>query len=103
MSLRQSTPDALRLLVELAGYKPTDEDMLYVASSGSLIHMIYLRELGTPWHPHTVNSAARFRHGKCVEYGIEHGAPYDPNIVELSKLPYKPDIDRWMASIIYNE
>lgn len=103
MSLRHSTVDALRILVELAGYKPMDEDMLYVASSGSLDHIIYLRELGTPWHPHAVNSAARFRHTACVEYGIEHGAPYDPNIVELSRLPYRVDIDRWMASIIYNE
>jgi hypothetical protein len=102
-SLRHPTTDALRLLVELAGYKPTVEDMLYVASRGSLDHIIYLRELGTPWHPHTVNSAARFRHDICVNYGIEHGAPYDVNIVELSILPYQADIDRWMASIIYNE
>jgi hypothetical protein len=102
-SLRHSTVDALRVLVELAGYKPTDEDMLYVASRGSLDHLVYLRELGTPWHPHTVNSAARFRHTACMEYGIQHGAPYDPNIVELSRLPYRADIDRWMASIIYNE
>jgi len=101
-SLRHSTVDALRLLVELAGYKPTDEDMLYVASRGSLDHIIYLRELGTPWHPHTVNSAARFRHTVCMEYGIEHGAPYDPNIVELSHQSHKADVDRWMASIIYN-
>lgn len=101
-AFRQSTTDAIRLLVNLAGYKPNDEDMLYVAGRGSLDHMIYLRELGTPWHPQTVNSAARHKNHACMDYGIEHGAPYDSNIVELSHLPYSSDIDRWMATIIYN-
>jgi hypothetical protein len=103
MALRHPTIDAFRILVEVAGYNPLQEDTLYAASRGSLPHLTYLHELGVAWHPQAVNSAARFKHHTCVEYGIEHGAPYDANLVELSRLPYRADIDRWMASIIYNE
>jgi hypothetical protein len=103
MALRHPTIDAFRILVEVAGYNPLKEDTLYAASRGSLPHLTYLHELGAPWHPQAVNSAARFKHHTCVDYGIQHGAPYDANLVELSRLPYRADIDRWMASIIYNE
>jgi len=101
MALRHSTTDAMRLLIEIGNYIPTEEDMLFVASRGALNHLIYLHELKTPWHSQTVNSAALFKHHTCVDYGIQCGAPYDTNLVELSRLPYSHDIDSWMFSIIY--
>ena len=100
LALRNPKTDALRLLVELRGYKPTERDMRLVASIGALHHLIYLHGVNTPWHEHSVNRAARFKHHACVDYGIQCGAPYDPNIVELSRLPYRSDIDQWMASMI---
>ena len=101
MAIRHATIDAFRLLVEVGGYKPVEEDTLYAASRGSLPHLTYLHEMGVSWHPQTVNSAARFKHHACADYGIQHGAPYDSNLVELSHLPYRADIDRWMSTIIY--
>jgi hypothetical protein len=36
-----------------------------------------------------------------MEFGIQCGAPYDPNFIELAYLPFSEDIDRWMANLIY--
>jgi hypothetical protein len=101
LSLRLPKIDALRLLVELAGYKPVKEDILYIATIGSINHLIYLHYLNTPWHSQAVNIAARFKHHSCMVFGIQCGAPYDPNFIELSRLPFREDIDRWMANLIY--
>ena len=99
-ALQHNTIDAFRLLVEICNYKPTEQDILYAARTRGLPHLIYLHELNTPWHPQAVNHAARLQFYAGVEYGIKCGAPYDPNLVELSRLPYTVDIDRWMLSII---
>lgn len=99
-ALQHNTIDAFRLLVEIRNYIPTEQDILYAAKTRRLSHLIYLHELKTPWHPQAVNHAARLRFYDCVEYGIKCGAPYDPNLVELSYLPYTVDIDRWMLSIM---
>lgn len=101
VSLRLPKIDAFRLLVELAGYKPVKEDVLYASTLGSINHLVYLHLVNTPWHPQAVNIAARFKHHSCMEFGIQCGAPYDPNFIELAYLPFSEDIDRWMANLIY--
>jgi hypothetical protein len=101
VSLRLPKIDAFRLLVELAGYKPVKEDVLYASALGSINHLVYIDHLNTPWHPQAVNTAARFKHHSCMEFGIQCGAPYDPNFIELAYLPFREDIDRWMANLIY--
>ena len=101
ISLRHPKIDAFRLLVELAGYKPVKEDVLYVSTLGSINHLVYLHHLNTPWHPQAVNIAARFKHHSCMEFGVQCGAPHDPNFIELAYLPFSEDIDRWMANLIY--
>lgn len=100
ISLRLPKIDAFRLLVELAGYKPVKEDVLYASTLGSINHLVYLHHLNTPWHPQAVNISARFKHRLCMDFGIQCEAPYDPNFIELSYFPFSEDIDSWMANLI---
>jgi len=102
MVLALETVEGLRMMAEIVKL-PLDnpEYTLIAARNGYVDHLQYLHEKNAPWHPQAINTAARYKHVDCVEFGISVGAPHISAIVETVYQPFTTESDWWIGTHIH--